>query len=426
MEANLTLEELGKKEKRNRLVWHLIPTIAITVFLAILIIALWNNPLFTQNVLNGNKDSGFTWGMLLLIFSAIWYFLSALNAPKRKTMVTAGYAGVIIFLGKDIYGKGQGWAFLLLGLYRLEFEKTTVLQMQIPENPEKVFMGPEKNTHNGVDVATVLPEGMVWPIRITHKEDLATEGAAPAAKKKQDPLNGRLTAVWSVIIRLQIKGKQILIFRKNIGDVENLRTQLRDVVEGVAREYGGQHSAAWCLENLAEVNKALREKCEKFVKDAHKQSSVAGNVQPNTTGVGITPMDEPTTWSIDVIDVQALITFSHELNRAMDNARKAYSEKEKTIVDAEATKEKKVLEGEGEGSAIKSKGFAEAEVIGQKAKQLETEEGKLAAQVGVLKEALQNADYSILPSGSIAELFAMGKNVIDNANKKTGTGGPNE
>jgi hypothetical protein len=40
MEANLTLEELGKKEKRNRLVWHLIPTIAITVFLAILIIGI--------------------------------------------------------------------------------------------------------------------------------------------------------------------------------------------------------------------------------------------------------------------------------------------------------------------------------------------------------------------------------------------------
>lgn len=267
--------------------------------------------------------------------------------------------GGVLFFGDFVKEVEPGIIIVPVFCCRLVSETGLVIQRQFPDEPENI-------DKTGNDIPA---KGKVFPVRVTHAE-----------KKSDDPLDRRITSETTFIVRFKIKKGHFKDFYTNIGSIEEAIKQMRDAGESQLKIEHSSQTVAEALKNQESTNDSLRDKIEKLV---------AG-------------------WGTHIEDVHIIeIGLNHAINIAIAKVPESEYKKKATITDAEAEKEKQILEGTGKAEAEKL--LLEAKAIGYKkiATELGITEGDLILKMETMKQAMEKAQYSIIP-GSDAFQFAAG------------------
>ncbi|MFA6227163.1 MAG: SPFH domain-containing protein [Candidatus Paceibacterota bacterium] len=311
-------------------------------------------------------ENRFNLGFIIISLQMVYFALSCkIIGPRIKA--------VLVFLGNPVYEVSSGFAFVPFLFSWLEKMPGTVIQMQIPGEPEMI-------DRSGDDKKKLSP-GMVRPIRITTGFAAVAIKNFPADKKiiMDDPLQKRMTLEVTGYIRMKVKNA--VEYLKNLGSIEQLEKQVRDTFEATMNVEFGRRTPGLITTHLKEVNKALLREMKRIV--------------------------EKPGWGLEVESVGLLERdITHQLNTALRDAsmadvmiQTAESQKQQAIRKAEGERQKRILEGQGDG-------LAEQSVLEGRAKGLEkwvdlakTREGLITLQIQLANETVQKAKYSILEPG---------------------------
>ena len=302
---------------------------------------------------------------ILLVWITKWNFiiiltgLVILHFTASFRTLHAQDVGGVLFFGAFVKEVEPGIIIVPAFSCKLVSETGLVIQRQFPDEPENI-------DKTGSDIPA---EGKVFPVRVTHAE-----------KKSDDPLDRRITSETTFIVRFKIRKGDFKDIYVNIGSVEEAIKQMRDTGESQLKIEHSSQTVADALKNQASTNIALKNKIEALVM----------------------------TWGTDIEDVHIMeIGLNHAINKAIAGVPEAEYRKKSTITEAEAQKQKQILEGAGRAEAEKL--FLEAKAIGYKkiATELGITEGELILRMETMKEAMKESDYSIIP-GSDAFAFAAG------------------
>lgn len=253
------------------------------------------------------------WGLAFrpeLNLGAILFMLMTAHAVLSFGSVGATELGAITFFGRILCEVRSGLVFVPWGLCQLVKVPKTVISMEIPADPEKIFRG---------DGPT--PEGMFPPIRITFKGE--DDGGS-------DALKTRITAEVVPLIIFKIGSFRTLL--SNVGSMDAMRSQLTDLAVAFLFEELPKISVATAMERVEKYNAQflalVKEKCE-------------------------------TQWGLKVDDARIkIINLNHKLNDALariaeevaaSKAADATKEKERKLGEGEGAREKAKLEGRGAG-----------------------------------------------------------------------------
>jgi len=271
--------------------------------------------------------------------------------------MTLQEVGAILYFGAFVKEVNPG--LLFVPFFSCKLVKVTGLttEMQIPGEPEDVF-DPKENI-----------EGTVRKIFATHKEKMGTD----------DPLDRRLTTEPSAYIRFRVKRGSVENFLERIGSIEEAERQIRDANESEIKVIFARNTVKETLKNLEKINGKLLATTINLVED----------------------------WGIELLRVQIVdLGLSHNTNKKIDEAVQAEFEKRATITLAEA--ERRRLEEEGEGTALAVQVLLEAQAVGYNAiaEELEIKDKELVLRLQLIKEALKDAKYSIIPGSQVFEMAA--------------------
>ncbi|HQI25851.1 MAG TPA: SPFH domain-containing protein [Candidatus Paceibacterota bacterium] len=285
------------------------------------------------------------------------YTVASLRFVKKDEI------GGILFLEKPVRQVGPGVQFAPLGIMSVTTVPSTAIDIQIPGPREKAWAE-----------ESVPPEGFFIPARVTFKREPGTD----------DPLNERVTAEMYFFVRLKIK--DVLKFWPNLGSVEELEKEITQTVIATATEVLTQKTVAEALQSFAEVNESIKKAIEELVGE---RSS------------------DPNGWGIDLLNAQMLpIGFNHDLNKAISGLPKATLTAKATEEEARGTKQKLILEGEGNASAQKNLLLAEVEALTQKKTSMGVEGGDLLA-LDALAEGLKAGQVIISGDIGLSGLLKM-------------------
>jgi len=285
------------------------------------------------------------------------YTVASLRFVKKDEI------GGILFLEKPVRQVGPGVQFAPLGIMSVTTVPSTAIDIQIPGPREKAWAE-----------ESVPPEGFFIPARVTFKREPGTD----------DPLNERVTAEMYFSVRLKIK--DVLKFWPNLGSVEELEKEITQTVIATATEVLTQKTVAEALQSFAEVNESIKKAIEELVGE---RSS------------------DPNGWGIDLLNAQMLpIGFNHDLNKAISGLPKATLTAKATEEEARGTKQKLILEGEGNASAQKNLLLAEVEALTQKKTSMGVEGGDLLA-LDALAEGLKAGQVIISGDIGLSGLLKM-------------------
>ncbi|MEW5908043.1 MAG: SPFH domain-containing protein [Patescibacteria group bacterium] len=281
--------------------------------------------------------------------------------------------GVKLFFGKPIQKVNSGLFFAPKWIFSVEKITKIVREKEYPD-PEKLYRGEEP-----------VPPGKVVPIRVIQgqkEEDI-----------KADPLHRRMTTEISVIVRYRVY--DFMTFIGTIGTLEELDRTIEDLLIASLRRDLAVTSPAETLRGWGIVEKKLQKKVEDLV----------------------------TYWGVEVQTTRMKeVDVGHKVNSALRDIIAADLNKKSTIVNAEAEKQKRTLEGAGLAEARKI--FLEAEGIGYKkiADELGLKEGEIVLAAETVKTLTKESQYTLLTgSAGLSDIFgavAAMKNVLEKIKTK--------
>ena len=304
-----------------------------------------------------------------------WLIVSLLgiHAVASLKFVKKDEIGGILFLEKPIRQVGPGVQFAPLGIMGVTTVPSTAIDIQIPGPREKAW------TEDGIP-----REGFFIPARVTFKRTPGTD----------DPLDERVTAEVYFFVRLKIK--DVLKFWPNLGSVEELEKEITQTVIASAIEVLTQKTVAEALLSFEKVNKSIKEAIEALVGEN-------GN--------------DPNGWGIDLISAKMLpIGFNHGLNTAISGLPKATLLAKATVEEAGGTKQKLILEGEGNASAREALLKAEVAALKQKMEDMQVNGGELLS-LDTLAEGLKAGQVIISGDLGLAGLLKMAEAVKPKTNQ---------
>ena len=304
--------------------------------------------------------------------------------------------GAVLVFGRPIYQVKSGLVYVPFIVCQLSRDGKNVVPVQFPAVPERV-------DKSGDDTKPVAP-GFVKPIRVTtaSRDMLSDEYKAKLDKNddfKKHPLNEMMTLEPSVFVRYQRRSDDYISFLSNIGNDEKAIIAMRDTVDAVLRIEFAKRTPALIIMEQDEINKILLEKIEILVGE-----------KPDPKHLDSFNPEE--SWGINILNVQLTdVDITKAINVSLRDIIDSQLRKRVTVKDAEAKKEARGLEGEGENKFETEKGKgvasarldflnAEATGLGKIAKVAETEEGKLAVVAKVAEQGLKGSQYSIVPDGA--------------------------
>lgn len=296
--------------------------------------------LTTENIVVTEQKT-FSWANLwawaslaYIIFS--YRFINPVETDKN---------GVITFFKRPVGERvGAGPVFAPLFVFQVRKETSLAIQKEFPGEPQSIFRGEMKDKKE-------LPEGMVPPIRIQFAksipenkaeallgEDFIAERRLGGALDKDvkfyahtetgDGLAKRVTAEPFPVVRFMIE--DVAAFVRNIGSVEDALIQIEDEMFSVLTRLYTKISVAQALQNIEWANIHLYNALERRV-------GIRGDLKP---------------WGIALQDAYVKYIYtSHGVNQAIAAAASAPFQKQSTVIAAEASRRRKILEGEGDASA---------------------------------------------------------------------------
>jgi regulator of protease activity HflC (stomatin/prohibitin superfamily) len=269
--------------------------------------------------------------------------------------------GCILIFGKPLFQVNSGLTFVPKPFYELIRETRLVIEEQYPED-EKANVGEAS------------------PIYITH-------GSSQVFSV--DPLDSRITTVVSIVCRYKIV--DLTKFITSIGEKEQLRRQIRDIVVTTTQVECSKETVGKNYNRLTEINSKLKSAVENLTSD----------------------------WGIEVITVLLQnIDLGGAINDALRNVPISIINKEVNKNNAQ----KIYYEGLAEAEVHKAFQFAKAEGYKIIAKELNIPEPVVIYQIDALTNMWRknNADVNLY-SGDMSEVFKMvtAFTKISNNNKLT-------
>lgn len=248
------------------------------------------------------------WGLFAFFFQFLVY------GGLSVVFIQPTELALKVVLGKEFQNLPSGMAFVPIGLCYVIRLNRLVEQKEFPGESETIWEndGP-------------APEGMVKPLRFT------TGGKTGDS---DDPLENRMTLDVRFFVRLRIR--DAMLFVTTINNLPEAMKQAEDTAKGVLATEFGQRTPAELIAGQDKINGLLTESVEEKVRD----------------------------WGIDVVDcrLSGSVDLGWTVNKALRDVPAAQFNAKATITNAEATRKKRILEGEGEASATLSIGTAKAEV----------------------------------------------------------------
>ncbi len=235
----------------------------------------------------------------LLILIGLAHFVTGLR------VVQADEIGGIFVLGAPTIQVSGTLVCAPAFFFTLETLTANTIEFELPEDPQHIWRG---------DDAPPVNSGMRPPIRITFAEG-----------NKDDPLERRVTQEVVFFVRMRIEN--FFNFWKRIGKLTEARHQLEDM--GVAIL-----SADLPKVTLSEAIKEI----------AFYSGKLQADLRVSTRS-----------WGVRVVDARIKqFALAHKLNQAIQDRAASVANKETTITNAEATKQKSTLEGEGTANAVRA------------------------------------------------------------------------
>jgi len=262
---------------------------------------------------------GFNLGYIIWAIG-VFYFAAGFRIVGPDMLTGLQFLGIptIVVTGSPI--------IILPGLFTAENFSRSTVQMELPDEPDKIFRREDE---------APVPEGMVPPIRVTF-----AQGTGAIA----DPLNERITAEVSVFVRFRLR--HFWSFFVRIGNFKEAQRQLSDSAVSELQSELGKLTVA---ETFAK-KEAIDDKLDNLVREKTKN------------------------WGIELIDVRIkLIGLSHELNISIRKVAQSVADKKATINNADAKAYDLTKVGEGEAKAIEAKLNAETTSLKKRAEDLKVD-----------------------------------------------------
>lgn len=425
-----------KKVKEGRLKKYLplVVIISVGVTLAVLITGF-----FTRHVNFAHTSLG-----AILICVAVVHFLLSL----RK--VQAGQVGAVIIWGKPYYEVRSGFVYVPWLIGELSIETATQVQRQIPDDPEFVDKsGDDKNPQHYVDTLTGEIKQKAQPIRVPtgsresilamipeviNDSDSPTPDSPKLKEQKQkantqleriqarlktreeepkdphqrdkrrqkkdpvaeEPLHMRLTLEVSGVYTFKIL--DYVSFLENIGSLEEVHRQLRDVFEAVMKEEFSRRTPALVIEDFPEINRRVVKEVRMLVGEELDPED------PRSNDPGFIPDHA---WGISIVSFQLTdVDLTKGVNTSLRDSVAERFNLLKVKTQADGQRYMKEQLGAGDASAKRASLFAEADGAGKMAEIAKTPQGMEIARLRVRQETVQNARFSIVPAGDLNGLVA--------------------
>ena len=358
------------------------------VMLAVFLLSALGLSLFENTVLGQTWN----WGAFVFYLTILWLFLSLRIVRENQT-------GAILFFRKPITKAQSGIHFVPFLLYALETIQKTVIQFEIPAEPELVWKGDDDK----------LPKGMAPPVRITHAqlesamfyrddlEDEPTKHFSEFSPEEQAVLRSdtlhrkRLVSEASGIVRLLVRD-----YCKFLGTIESMegkegaKKQIADTVVSTWQDVIAKLTPAEANMHKRRISKLVlkrvRQKCGEEAYEGESESE-----------------RKEREWGIHVEDTELKpFDWRTTVNKAIAAASAAGMNKETTITDAEAEGEATVLIGRGVAESAFLLSQAKAKGVKVVADQIhDNPAGEIAARLLAMEEIAKKSPLTIVPTEGI-------------------------
>jgi len=276
-------------------------------------------------------------------FLGIYFFFLYLCFEK----IGPNEIGCVLLFGKPLFQVSSGLIFIPKPFYELIKETRLVIEEQYPEDE-------------------ITNSRKITPIYITHGSSQATS---------TDPLDNRITTAVSLVCRYKIT--DLSKFLTSIGDREQLRRQIRDIVVTTTQVECSKETVGKNYNRLPEINSKLKFGVENLTGD----------------------------WGIEIVTVLLQnIDLGGAINDALRNVPIS-------IINKEVNKnnsQKIYYDGLAEAEVHKAFQFAKAEGYKVIARELNISEPAVVYQIDTLANMWRknNADINLY-SGDMGEIFKM-------------------
>lgn len=327
-----------------------------------------------------------------------------------KVVDGSRYRGGVIFFGNllpNVVDSGPTIVPFLLG--RLELLPRGIIQMELPDEPEKVWSGTDQNGHE-LPIPAQLPEGMKLPIRVTFEDEdpnplddpLGSTRITTPGDKNNDPLRKRVVVKVVVIVRFIITNP--LRFLQTFGSLSEAKKQLEDmtIAETLAALQVGTYARA--LANMDGISRLITEAIRTRITDS--------NGSEEQWGFALRPVQIKNFSSGKWLNV-ALQNISTGRADGVAEKVKAEGQAEATRIKARAEREKLEQEGAGRAKAEQLLLTAKAEGAKAMAKELGVKEGEVVLALQMLETGLKSGNQLIISGNNgLGDLVSMAKAVI--------------
>lgn len=389
-------EQIEQVKKEMDKAWGYLIVVTSAIYGLMLLLTIW----FTTYSISLGPLGNLSLEIVPISLMLVYTFASIKSVSPDKL-------ATILFLGDPVIQVGSGPKFVpfLIASIRIDTQNYIQIVFGTPIESKEGLTQPIKDTDTGGDTYEVRE-----PLRITASGyQSAYYGEKPASMKEEDwkkelkeleridsidPLGQKLTVDPLLIARFKIINHPLFI--KNIGSVKNVNRQVIDTSETGLQAFAGRRTLAHIQRTLDVANDHLTERIEWLIGEPDAK-----------TPTGKSDADRKGWWGIDLESVQIKsLGLPKRVNKAIADAAQAVSRKDETVRNAEAEKQKRILEGQGAAKAqellLKSRavGLSKiAEVIGE-------EPGKIAAQLEAMQTALSQGENKLfLVGGKFADII---------------------
>lgn len=343
--------------------------------------------------------------------------------------IESGSVGAVFRFGKFRRALKPGLNFIIPILERVERYSTQTHQHELPDEPENIDRG------------DVLSEGKKHPYRIMHpgKEaaifykkkdstDPSIDPARPTTHWKQvqfadldqvtkasldDSLHVPLTSEISVVVEWHLENsdrQSVENFIQNVSPEEGrtreeeVRKRIDDAVSTALQGYLGPVTLGHVRGTMSFFSMLIKERVEVLV----------GEKSHPDTGLSEKP------WGIHIRDAYIKsISAGNTVNTAQSNASAAVSEKQKTILGAEARAEATRVQSVAEMEAEINKGKGEAGRIKAMAEAMSSDDARFVAALDVAEKVMPGVGTTvILPAGETSAIGSVLAAIGGNMAKK--------
>ncbi len=359
-----------------------------------------------------------SWGWFYFFLHILW-FLKSFDTVKNDEI------GAIEFFGKLLKNVPSGPVFVPWPFFKVIREKKLVMQIEFPNEPEKVWKGDDDK----------IEAGFVPPIRITHADyktamyfdekvgvdvdppqipsltldELDKRTGTAKAAYESDPLHGRLVSEVSGYVRLRVN--DLVRFKGMTESIEDAAHQIQDTVVAALQDIVALLTPAHANANKMRISSLLRRRVEVMVGEKAKPGETDGDRRKRAWGI-----------SVEDVDVK-LFDWRKRVNTSIADANAAGFLKRKRITDSEGVKEEKINHGKGDAGAAREVFAANAAGVRMLSEEIAQGSGELAARLQTMERVASESEFMVLPNDSI---FGTGMGIAEAIQQRRKTETPDK